>query len=997
MRCDSPEIRIEQERQGWARIVVRAYWGVRIPYLPEYGRGHQHTLSAEALAAYTAWTRFVAAIAELPDREGTTLDLRYRCEPTADGRMGIALALLGKATCAGERVEECTSKARQAAAFSWRAVSGTLPPEIPLQPLKEREVADWLSPFGSAASVLGVCKRVINLGEHPLKTVPSRFRPIPTGMLQTCRALLHRDQPCLISIAITPTELTAGERRFLDGALAATLAAVPSISQEIARARMQMLSSEYASLTEDLLADLEGRQAASVGPIRGRATPAESEPAGSGLKQFPAHFDPQVAAAVRIYGQMLSAAALLAVRITIATPGEPAYEIAHALGSELAGEVGDDEALVPAGYELVEWPKGEPAKQKSGDEVAQGRERLRTLCTPHEAAAAFRLPLVCGSWVGIPSKPANPFRPASAFWESCALDVAPGGSERLRLGRIVDDAYRPGDLPEYCVSVDDLTQHVLIVGGTGSGKTTTGLQMVQQVRRCRTGEEAVHVLLIDPVKTELRPLLRHPVGGRRLLVFSAGSRFSPFHIDVFRVPDGVTPEQHLQILTGCFSAAFPMGGPLEILLTRSLRDLYRELYGDDLQSPMLPGSPRPDTPEDVLLYIAHRAKERIRSYSGDLRGNLTAAVQHRIEWLAEGAVGRAIVPRAGDRVLDIDTLVSNDVLVELRLLPGNEEKALVMALLLALIGEHYAYSLAARGHLADSAGRLRHLTWVDEAQRLFAGQGLAREEPDVANARGRAIELFVEMLSEMRSRGEGLVISTQLPSLLDPRVRKHPGMKIMHRLTPEDDRGVLGATMDLDEDQLRFITRLPAGQAVVFRGQLPAAVLVQVDDIRQEWAKGEAQGRDPTTADWLRATVVPDEEVRSSMQSLQFGRVKPPCAALLPTPTRVKHALRRHQCAACDGSCPSGAEVEQWMHARDRSLDKRVWTTFKEWLWDELEQAVSSMVRRPLAKEQVYCVLAFMAQATSQGTPLFAQHDWIASALAEYARMARISWAKRLS
>jgi len=997
MRCDSPDIRIEQAHEGWGHIVVSAYWGVRIPYLPEYGRSHQHTLSADALAAYAAWSRFVAAMAELPHSEDIALDLRYSCEPMADGRMGIALALLGKATCVGERVEECKSKARQAAAFSWRAVSGTLPPEIPLQPLKEHEVADWLSPFDSAASVLGVCKRVINLGEHPLKTVPSRFRPTPTGMLQSCRALLHRDQPCLISIEITPTQLTEGERKHLQGALAATLAATPSISQEVARARIQMLNSEYASLTKDLLADLPEARGTSVGPSRGHTAPTSGEPAGSDLTNVPGYHDPQVAAAVRIYSQMLSAAALLAMRITISTPGEPAYEVAHALGSELAGEVGDDEALVPAGYEVVEWQKGEPAKQKSWGEAAQGGGRLRFLCTPHEAAAAFRLPLVCGTWVGIPSKPANPFRPAFAFWEGYTLDAAPGASERLRLGRIVDDAYRPGDLPEYYVSVDDLTQHVLIVGGTGSGKTTTGLQMVQQVRRCRTGEEAVHVLLIDPVKTELRPLLRHSVDGRRLLVFSAGSRFSPLHIDVFRVPDGVTPEQHLQILTGCFSAAFPMGGPLEILLTRSLRDLYRKLYGDDLQSPMLPGSPRPETPEDVLSYIADRARERIKSYSGDLRGNLTAAVQHRIEWLAEGAVGRAIVPRAGDRVLDIDTLVGNDVLVELRLLPGNEEKALVMALLLALIGEHYAYSIAARGYLADSGGRLRHLTWVDEAQRLFGAQGLAKQEPDVANARGRAIELFVEMLSEMRSRGEGLVISTQLPSLLDPRVRKHPGMKIMHRLTPEDDRGVLGATMDLDEEQLRFITRLPAGQAVVFRGQLPAAVLVQVDDIRQEWARGEAQGREPSSADWLQATVVPDDEVGLSMQSLQFGRVKPPCAPLLPILTHTQHALRRHQCVACDGRCPYGAEVEQWMRTRDRSLDKRVWATFKEWSWDELEQAVSSMVGRPLGKEQIYCVLAFMAQATSQGSPLFAQHDWIVGALAEYARMAHIPWAKRLS
>jgi hypothetical protein len=986
--------------EGWGAVSTDMFWGAAIPYLPEYCPERSQTIGPEGLAAYQSWLRFVAAVAQLPHDQDKTVafDLRFRYEPTADGSARIALAVLGRASQPGVK-QEHQKVIVEDVGFAWRALNGLLPPQYPLQPVAEAELTAWLMPYGPRPYVAEIRKRVVLLEGHSLKRTPYRFFPNPAGPVQTCRAMLARGRPCTLSVAIAPTALTRAERQQYSTALEATLAGLASAEQAPGRLRIELIQE---ALQEGL-----GEKAA--GGSRTAAARAALP-------------DPQIAAAVAIYSQFLAAAALLSVRITVASPeDDPAYEIAQAFGAELTG-VEDNHDLTLSGYELVEAnPEKLVRRFHSAGTVTDEKDRLAVLCTPYEAAAAFRLPLVVEPWIGIPSRPQNPFRPASAFWDTdgFAASAAQPARPTICLGPIVDDTSRHRGLPDYHVRLDDLTQHVLIVGGTGSGKTTTGLHLVQEVRQAASVGEPVRVLLIDPVKTELRPLARYGPQGRSMLTFSVGSQFSPFHLDAFRVPDGVSPEQHLQIITGCFSAAFPMSGPLELLLTRSMRDVYRDLYGDArLGAPLKPADTRPETPPDILSYIALKARERIKSYAGEVKGNLTAAVQHRLEWLAESTVGRAIVPQSGDRILDVDTLLANDVLIELRLLPGNEEKALVMALLIALMGEHYSYAIAARGGIADTGGRLRHLTWMDEAQRLFSAVRLGGQEPDVANARGKAIELFVEMLSEMRSRGEGLIISTQLPSLLDLRVRKHPGMKIMHRLTPEDDRNVLGATMDLDEGQLRFVTRLPAGEAVVFRGQLPAAVLVRVPDIRRGWAELTAQGRAPTHEDWLRATTVSDEEIAAAMQGALFGRVQKESQIKFETlssqddrreggsiPMQGENATAAAQtppservsaltsCPACNGRCQFADRCDLLWPKRNRGAVQEIWQTLREENWPALTSAVGKLLQEACEPGLVYCVLARMARAAGyDGRPIADKHTWIRDRLAAFAEHAQLTW-----
>src|SRR6202020_3125543 len=116
----------------------------------------------------------------------------------------------------------------------------------------------------------------------------------------------------------------------------------------------------------------------------------------------------------------------------------------------------------------------------------------------------------------------------------------------------------------------------------------------------------------------------------------------------------------------------------------------------------------------------------------------------------------------------------------------------------------------------------RHVTVVEEAHRLLArsrGGGGAEE----AQAKEKAAEAFANTLAENRKYGEGVIIAEQIPSKLVQDAVKNTNLKIMHRLTAEDDRRYLGETMGMDEAQMKFATRLRTGEALTYSDEFAEA------------------------------------------------------------------------------------------------------------------------------------------------------------------------------
>jgi hypothetical protein len=139
-----------------------------------------------------------------------------------------------------------------------------------------------------------------------------------------------------------------------------------------------------------------------------------------------------------------------------------------------------------------------------------------------------------------------------------------------------------------------------------------------------------------------------------------------------------------------------------------------------------------------------------------------------------------------------------------------------MGTLIIRIVEHLRLQARA-GHREE----LRHVIVVEEAHRLLRA---GRE----GRASAHAVELFASMLAEIRAYGEGLVIAEQIPAKLLPDAVKNTALKVVHRLPARDDRDLVGAAMNLDEDQSRQVVSLAPGVAAVFADGMDRPVRIRV-------------------------------------------------------------------------------------------------------------------------------------------------------------------------
>ena len=84
--------------------------------------------------------------------------------------------------------------------------------------------------------------------------------------------------------------------------------------------------------------------------------------------------------------------------------------------------------------------------------------------------------------------------------------------------------------------------------------------------------------------------------------------------------------------------------------------------------------------------------------------------------------------------------------------------------------------------------------------------------------------------AEIRAYGEGLIIAEQIPAKLMPDVIKTPRSRSCHRLPAADDRGTVGATMNLNDAQSEYLVTLPPGEAAVHADGMDYPLLARMPD-----------------------------------------------------------------------------------------------------------------------------------------------------------------------
>ena len=363
---------------------------------------------------------------------------------------------------------------------------------------------------------------------------------------------------------------------------------------------------------------------------------------------------------------------------------------------------------------------------------------------------------------------------------------------------------------------DQLDRHVFVAGVTGSGKTTT----------CQTLllSSGWPFLVIEPAKTEYRGLRMASDKAIRkqcedMLVFTLGDDTeAPFRLNPFELIPGESVTARVDMLMASITAAFDMEAAIPQLIERAIYACYED-YGwsidtnenMDYEDPFADGVFAFPTLSDVLKKTEAVVEEQ--GFDDRLKKDYIGSIKARLQGLTLGAKGFMLdCPRS----IDFIKLLDRKVVLELEEIPNAAQKSLIIGFVLTNLLQAVKYKF-------KKSGKVHHITLIEEAHRL-----LSKPEPGGSPSQKQAAETFADMLAEIRKYGESLVIADQIPGKLTPEVMKNTNTKIIHRLFAQDDKEAVGHTMGLAEEQANFLSNLKIGRAVLFNGNWPKAIQVQV-------------------------------------------------------------------------------------------------------------------------------------------------------------------------
>jgi DNA helicase HerA-like ATPase len=388
-------------------------------------------------------------------------------------------------------------------------------------------------------------------------------------------------------------------------------------------------------------------------------------------------------------------------------------------------------------------------------------------------------------------------------------DATAGGT--VPLGVVLDRDRTP--LGPLAVPLSTINRHVFVCGATGSGKSQTVRSLLTELTTA-----GVPWLVIEPAKAEYARMAGRMPPGRDVLVVRPGRLdVAPAGLNPLEPEPGFPLQTHLDLVRALFLAAFEAQEPFPQVLSQALASCYERL-GWDLAT----GEPlhRPEPPRYPTLgdlRVAALATVDQIGYGREVTDNVRGFIDVRLNSLRLGTTGRFF---EGGHRLDVAALLHHNTVIELEDVGNDQDKAFVIGTVLVRLAERLRSraSAARPGSVA-----LAHVTVLEEAHRLLRA---AADHTPAAHA----VELFAALLAEVRAYGEGVVVAEQIPCKISPDVVKNSALKIMHRLPARDDRDLVGATMNLDQQQSGYIVTLRPGTAAVFTDGMDHAVLVQMPD-----------------------------------------------------------------------------------------------------------------------------------------------------------------------
>lgn len=408
----------------------------------------------------------------------------------------------------------------------------------------------------------------------------------------------------------------------------------------------------------------------------------------------------------------------------------------------------------------------------------------------------------------------------------------------------VSDGHRPLENMEFALSEADLNKHTFVCGITGSGKTTTVKGIL---RNCNKP-----FMVIESAKKEYRNI-KLPDGRQDINVFTLGKpEINCLQFNPFFVQRGINLQAHIDFLKDLFNASFSFYGPMPYILEKCLQNIYRKKGWNltldyhpaivnlkkvtdtfdseymrkqyDMESCCYIFPTMQDLKEEVKRYI-----EEEMQYDSEVGGNVKTAILARLESPCNGAKGFMFNTR---KTLNVDALMQENVVFELEGLADDSDKAFCVGLLIIFINE---YRQVFKEEKRNEKLGLQHLLVIEEAHRLLKNVETERTSEEMGNPKGKAVEHFTNMIAEMRSYGQGVIIAEQIPSKLAPDVIKNSSNKIIQRVVSADDQKLVANTIGMKEEDAVYLGNLKTGVALCHKESMSLPVYVNVNPVNDNF------------------------------------------------------------------------------------------------------------------------------------------------------------------
>ena len=382
----------------------------------------------------------------------------------------------------------------------------------------------------------------------------------------------------------------------------------------------------------------------------------------------------------------------------------------------------------------------------------------------------------------------------------------------------------------YFVNHNDLVRHTLVVGSTGSGKSCTCKRILTELL-----EKDVPALIIEPAKDDyvrwaIKMNEQLPKEKQFRIYMPGYDSFEETPLQSLRLcpfEPAAVPGAMVDMMSRCenlialINASLPTEDILPVLIDETIYSLYDLAYPGVFSS----GAMMPQQPHYPLLTALTMMSQQVmkrKNYEEKVRSNLATCLETRFQYLTRGTRGKLLNVMHST---DYSEIFEHPTIINISGISASRDKALVMSVLMLSLYEYrkskYTYDAEYRKKAQEN--QLLHLTLVEEAHNILMkpDAGVSSNNPQKVVA-----DLFTNILSEIRSYGEGMMIVDQYPTRLIPDAIKNTNYKIIHRLVSPDDSDVMASSVALRAEQKALIACLTPGNAIVYGDRDDAAAWI---------------------------------------------------------------------------------------------------------------------------------------------------------------------------